>query len=284
VTYRESEDPGFEIAFDRKGRTAVLARPGCYDATVFDVLTGRRLAVLPHGGPHPALSGSGRWLACLRGRGVRLWDLHARHPSDPAFDLRLPGPEIKGLALDDGGDRLVTAHPDGTCLVWDLALLRARKPALDEWARLGGDDPVPAMASLVARPDRAVRLLAAKLAPVPPVPREKIAGWIAGLGSDSFAERGAAEAALEGCLAQAEGQMRAAAERGPLEARLRLRRLRRRLDRRATDPAWLRQTRGVEVLERLGSPAAVALLGRLAKGAPGAALTREAAEALRRLR
>jgi WD40 repeat protein len=274
----------FEITFDRKGRTAVVSRPHYQDATVFDVFTGRRLAVLPEGGSHSALSGSGRWLAARYGKGVGLWDLRDRKSSDPTFAVPLPGCEVKGIALDEDGSRLITAHGDGTCLVWELAALRARRPALDEWALLGGDAPLPAMKSLVAQPAHAVRLLGTKLAPVPPVSRVKIAGWIAGLGSSSFAERSAAEAALEGCLTQAEGQMRQALVKAPLEARLRLRRLLRRLDNRASDPSWLRQARGVEVLERIGSPGAVALLEKLAKGAPGAALTREAAEALARLR
>jgi hypothetical protein len=45
----------------------------------------------------------------------------------------------------------------------------------------------------------------------------------------------------------------------------------------------LRQRRAVAVLEQVGSPEAVKVLRRLAKGAPGAALTREAKAALRRL-
>ena len=44
----------------------------------------------------------------------------------------------------------------------------------------------------------------------------------------------------------------------------------------------LRAVRAVAVLERVGTPDAKALLGRLAKGAPAARLTREATDALRR--
>src|SRR5262249_5404273 len=45
----------------------------------------------------------------------------------------------------------------------------------------------------------------------------------------------------------------------------------------------LRDLRGVEVLERIGTPEARQLLGELARGAPGARLTREAKAALERL-
>ena len=49
------------------------------------------------------------------------------------------------------------------------------------------------------------------------------------------------------------------------------------------DPARLRAVRAVEVLEQIASPEAVALLRRLAEGAPHAGLTREAKAALARL-
>ena len=45
----------------------------------------------------------------------------------------------------------------------------------------------------------------------------------------------------------------------------------------------LRMLRAIEVLERIGTPEAKELLGRLAKGAPGARLTAEAKGSLARL-
>jgi hypothetical protein len=45
----------------------------------------------------------------------------------------------------------------------------------------------------------------------------------------------------------------------------------------------LRTVRAIEVLERTATPEACKLLRELAKGAPGARLTREAAAALKRL-
>jgi hypothetical protein len=49
-----------------------------------------------------------------------------------------------------------------------------------------------------------------------------------------------------------------------------------------SDPDRLRALRSVEVLERVGSAEARSVLGELAKGASGARLTRDAAEAVRR--
>jgi hypothetical protein len=52
----------------------------------------------------------------------------------------------------------------------------------------------------------------------------------------------------------------------------------------AGTPDALRRTRAVAVLERVGSPAAVGLLTKLAAGPPGGRTTRQAREALARLR
>jgi hypothetical protein len=46
----------------------------------------------------------------------------------------------------------------------------------------------------------------------------------------------------------------------------------------------LRLLRSVEVLERIGSPAAKAVLEKLAAGASASAVTREAKEAVKRLK
>jgi hypothetical protein len=48
-------------------------------------------------------------------------------------------------------------------------------------------------------------------------------------------------------------------------------------------PEGLRQTRALEVLEHLRTPQALALLHRIADGAPNASLTRQAKDSLARL-
>jgi hypothetical protein len=67
------------------------------------------------------------------------------------------------------------------------------------------------------------------------------------------------------------------------EARLRARELLKGLDQPGRSPELLRQLRAVEVLEWAGTPEARAALAELAKGMPGARLTREAQASLDRL-
>jgi hypothetical protein len=67
------------------------------------------------------------------------------------------------------------------------------------------------------------------------------------------------------------------------EARLRLERLRDRLDGEGLSANVLRALRAVEALEHTGTPEARRLLEALARGAPEARLTQEARAALRRL-
>ena len=62
-----------------------------------------------------------------------------------------------------------------------------------------------------------------------------------------------------------------------------IKRLLERLDNQAASAEEVRMLRALEILERLGTPEARQLLQMLASGAPGASLTQEAAEALKRL-
>ncbi len=124
-----------------------------------------------------------------------------------------------------------------------------------------------------------------RLAPVAAVGEGRLAELIAGLGSDVFADREKATKELEK-LGEAAGDAlrQALAVNPPLEARRRLERLLKALDTEKANPsgARLRLLRGVEVLDRLNSAEARALLRKLAAGAPGALLTREASDALAR--
>ena len=72
-------------------------------------------------------------------------------------------------------------------------------------------------------------------------------------------------------LDQAAEQLRAvAAKPATLEVRLRAERLLRPLEDLANDPTHLRHLRAVEILERIGTREAVALLEKLARGASAA--------------
>lgn len=106
------------------------------------------------------------------------------------------------------------------------------------------------------------------------------------LDSESFAERQEASAALEKLAAEAADSLRGALERTrSAEVRNSLRQILQRTNASAPPtPELLRSVRAVEALEWAGTPEAPQHLEKLAAGAAGAPLTREAAGALLRLR
>jgi WD40 repeat protein len=279
----------------RKGRRAVVVRQR--DAAVLDGLTGRLLAHVhfrfPEDEPvgRAAVSASGRWLAMMdpdTGQ-LSLYDLDAARPT--AIVVKdLPIWAIEGLALDADGSRLITAHGDGTCLVWDLKKFlppSAKGKAADLWELLASDDPEEVQRAVVALAkdeSKAVALFARRLAPAVEVSAKRIAAWVIDLDSEDFDRRTTAERRLTEAGAQAEERLRQAVRKpASVEQKRRAERLLRLLDPK-NDPIHLRHLRALEMLERVGSEEAAALLRRLARGAPAARLTREARESLERLK
>ena len=111
----------------------------------------------------------------------------------------------------------------------------------------------------------------------------RLAGLIADLGSPRFADREAAESALEELGDQAAPALRRALEGRPgLEARRRIERL---LDglKDGSSPTALRRSRAVQAMELAATAEAREVLRAWAAGAPEARLTREARAGLRRL-
>ncbi|MBY0232757.1 MAG: hypothetical protein K2W96_26040, partial [Gemmataceae bacterium] len=178
----------FLLAFGRSGRRALVADHST--STVFDPSTGRATTMVQHRGQidQIVVSRGLRWLAAkLASEGVDLYDLEARHPATPVLRFD-PARYTTRIDLDEDGSRLVSSHADGTCLVWDLAAMLRRAPARPDgaaWSRLGGDDPVPAMAALVEEPGRGVELLAGRLAAVPAADLGRFRRLLGKLDSDS---------------------------------------------------------------------------------------------------
>jgi HEAT repeat protein len=136
--------------------------------------------------------------------------------------------------------------------------------------------------SLVVCPKQAVELLSKRLTPSR-VDVKQVRRWLEQLDDESFEVREAGDRALAALGDHVEEDLRRdLIENPPLEPRTRLERLLRRLERGTPD--GLRRVRGIEVLERIGSPEAVAVLKRLAAGHAGARQTREASAALARLK
>jgi hypothetical protein len=175
-------------------------------------------------------------------------------------------------------------------LLWDLAAAPAGNPGPDGlWADLRSGDAAAAwraVRGLAARPDAAVGLIrdrlrpaAARPAPTPP----DVPALVRKLDAPAFADREAAGRDLQALGWQIEPDLRKALrETSSAEVRDRLERILARLGRPTAED--VQHTRAVEVLERIGSAAAAAVLDELAAGDPAARLTREAKEARGRLR
>jgi hypothetical protein len=178
---------------------------------------------------------------------------------------------------------------------WEVALYDWRasaKPssldatALDGlWESLASPESVTgfrAVVALGASPTQAARLIGEKLKPVPVPKAEAVKVWIAGLGSDDFATREAAEKELAKLGDAIESDLREAAKSDVPERRDRANKLLT-LATRRDSPERLRGLRAVEVLEYADTPTGRDLLKALAGGAPSALLTRDAKSALTRL-
>jgi WD40 repeat protein len=200
---------------------------------------------------------------------------------------------IESLAFAPDGRTLATGGGDSTILLWDLTgrlsngrLLPARPTAKELerlWADLEGEaaKAYPALWTLVAAPEQAVRLLKGHLQPASPADPRRTARLIADLDSEQFALREEATKALKQLDELAGPALQKASAAGPsLELRRRAERLLVKLQSPVTAPERLR---AIQVLEHIGTPEARALLQALAKGAPEARLTQEAKAALERL-
>jgi hypothetical protein len=236
-----------------------------------------------------AFSADGRLLAVGGKEGIRVWHLPTGRPlrSFAGHDGSL-----KSLAFAADG-KLVSLGRDGTALVWDTTDLKPEVKAAPDpidadaaWASLIGADAAKAyrtMARLGESP-AAVGLLRERLKPADAPDAKRIAQLIAQLDHDDFAVREQATKDLESLGQQAEDALRKAAGASPsAEAARRLAGLLEKVAAGATTGERLREIRALEVLEGLGPPEARKLLEELARGAPEAALTREAKASLERL-
>jgi WD40 repeat protein len=239
-----------------------------------------------------AVSPDGRWLAAQnRSNGVRVWDAHT---GQPAQELTGHRGGITSLAFAPDGRTLATGSWDTTVLIWAVpdrpcpAAPLTAAAAAAAWDELAGGAAVAfrAMGRLSADPGGAIPLLRDRLLAPTAVSPEQIDRWVAELDDDRFAVRRAATRGLEMAGEHAALALRLLlAGRPSPEARQRAERLLAKLEEPSSaDPETLRKLRAVEVLERLGTPAARDLLADLAKGDAAAPLAREARASLERLR
>jgi RNA polymerase sigma factor (sigma-70 family) len=298
------------FTFTPDGRFVVS---GSFDRTVrvWEVASGKEALCLRghrRGVAAVAVSADGRLVASSPGRPrllidpsqvdeprrIRLWDL-ASGKEVASFEGHTW--DLTALAFAPDGGRLASGFTDGTVLVWDTAparrALRGRVRPLSAaeleecWAALAGEDARQAQQAvwrLALDPERAVPWLRARVRPAAAVEPGKLAGWVAGLDSATFAERQTASRELAALGDQAAPALREALRGQPTpEVRRRAEALLERLRGPVRLPEALRSVRAVAVLEAIATPPARQLLEEVAAGAPEARLTREAKASLERL-
>ena len=159
----------------------------------------------------------------------------------------------------------------------DDAKLRFRIDALGEKSPAAYE----AIWTLTAAGDRGTALLKDRLKPVQPA-GDRVRKLIDELDSDQFNVRDNASKELAKLGSGVEAELRQALEKKEisLEFRRKVEALLEGMHQYPSTPEELRQSRAVTVLERIQTPAAHEVLETLAKGTPGAGLTRDARESL----
>jgi hypothetical protein len=227
----------------------------------------------------------GRTLSTVDPTGlIRIWEL-----STGQERFRITGHRGLTVAHFSPDSALIAGWSnEAPILIWDVYSVSHSAEPFDiekTWQSLADDNAArafTAMRRLCAAPEQAVKLLREKLKPVEKVEAETVRKWIRQLDDDDFKTREAAQKSLEKLGERAAEFLHAALQQAPsAEAKARLNRLLKALD-TSLPPDQLRRLRAVEVLERIGSAPAKALLADIAQGAAGARLTLEAKASLAR--
>jgi hypothetical protein len=281
------------LAFAPDGRTlACVGEDG--KLWLWELATGKQRAGfrIPEGATGCTFSPDG-WFVATWGKGaVRLW---ATATGEEACRLEGHSGAVNQVAFAPDGTRLASAGADTTVLLWDVADLV--RPSADIplaaaelgrcWDALAGNDgprPQAAMAALQRAGRQTAEYAGKRLGPATAPPPLAVTRLLADLDHDSFEVREEATRQLADRIDLVAPAVRAAlAKEQPPEARRRLEALRRAAADGSWSPGALRALRAVEVLERIGTDEARAVLASLAGGDPEARLTGEAKASLDRL-
>ena len=238
---------------------------------------------------------------------VKLWSLP---DGDETASWSAHADSVWSVRFAPDGRTLATASRDHTVKIWELATGKERamlenglvmfdaklpppltEKELDElWSALAAADGAAAqraMGRLARAPGQTAPWLAERLKPAAKATAQlekSVREWTSKLDDDDFDTREKAAAELAK-LGEAAGPalQKALDDASSAEARKRISDLLKKLGAPGTNPELLRELRAVEVLEGIDTPEARKVLEKLAGGAPGALLTREAAASNRRL-
>jgi WD40 repeat protein len=261
-------------------------------ATIFDLETGKKRSTLGDhewvglGAERPiAFSPDGRTLAIGNDAG----DIFLGETATGWERGRFEGHRgsVHALAFSADGTRLYSAGEDSTILLWELA---GREP-MDlpaAWNSLAsGDGPTSCagIERLCRSPKEALALVNSELSKIAPVSPSRVRQLIAELGNADFNVRNRATHELEATQESYMSMLREALAADPEpEVSVRIRKLLSRADPDRLEPGSerLRWIRALEVLERIGTPEAFAIVRELAAGPADRRLTAEAKSVLRR--
>jgi WD40 repeat protein len=287
------------LAMSDDGRTVAtgddVARPGGRATLrLWETAVGKDRLVVRTPAAGAAFSGDGRLLATCDGyQAFGVWDA-LTGDSLARFEVRWAGSAV--LAFSPDGTTLASGLADGTVLIWDLKAALEKRAAglaplpadkLDSlWADLADRDGVRAyraLATLARDPRQSVPFLAKQLAVADVAARVK--ELLGELDNNSYSVRQQASEELEHLGERARGHLvRALAQHPTAEQRRRIEGVLEKLGAPLSSADGIRLRRAVEALERMGTPAARELLGKLADAPAGDALALEAQRTLRRLK
>ncbi len=257
---------------------------------VWDTATGRAVVTLvadrTMGASCVAFASDGRTLATASMDGVvRLWEVATWKVR---AEFRGHQDRISALAFGPDG-RLFSGGRDTVIFGWDVrpSGVKIKGSLAEAWDALAGADAkgaFQAQGRFLAESDRAVEWLATRVSPAKPADPAHVKALIGDLDRDDFATRERAAAELRELGASAAAALREALTNSPsAEVRRRAEELLQNQENGVIPPGELRSLRAVEVLEWIATPEARARLVELAKGAPAARITREAAASCKRL-
>jgi hypothetical protein len=253
---------------------------------VWDISSGRLVRRFGPAYKLFALSPDGRYIAFLEPDG----GISLRELSSGRIILNCPhlATDVQVLRFSSDGRLLAAGYHDGTILLWNARHSATRGAVEDlskRWDELAADDSPKAfgaMEALIAQPKAAIEILKDKLKPQVPLPPKKFAELLADLNHRRFAVREEATRKLEAIASQIEGRLERALPGAEQEVAQRLDRILASVSQPIHNGEELRRLRGIEILERIGSPDAREFLRKMTK--EDGQTARDARDALKRLR